>query len=142
MKPVENWVRTLGVAALILIGVAGLAALIWTAWLFHDLPDAGELADYRAPTSTRVYAWDGTLIGEFSTERRIFVPYEQMPPHLVRAFLAAEDQNFYNHAGVDPQGLSRAMARVRPMPSTPPCLKKFRSSAARKACTSCGGIWS
>ncbi|HYG26115.1 MAG TPA: hypothetical protein VD906_04350, partial [Caulobacteraceae bacterium] len=70
LKPVENWVRTLGVAALILIGIAGLAALIWTAWLFHDLPDAGELADYRAPTSTRVYAWDGTLIGEFSTERR------------------------------------------------------------------------
>jgi penicillin-binding protein 1A len=111
LKPVENWVRTLGVAALILIGVAGLAALIWTAWLFHDLPDAGELSDYRAPTSTRVYAWDGTLIGEFSTERRIFVPYEQMPPHLVRAFLAAEDQNFHHHAGVDPQGLSRAMAR-------------------------------
>ena len=111
MKPVENWVRTLGAAALILIGVAGLAALIWTAWLFHDLPDAGELADYRAPTSTRVYAWDGTLIGEFSTERRIFVPYEQMPPHLIRAFLAAEDRKFFEHGGVDSGGFARAMAK-------------------------------
>ena len=111
MKPLERWVRTLGVAALILIGVAGLATTIFTAWLFHDMPDAGELADYRAPTATRAYAWDGTLIGEFSTERRIFVPYEQMPPHLVRAFLASEDKNFFQHAGVDPGGLSRAMLK-------------------------------
>ncbi|HEX5775942.1 MAG TPA: penicillin-binding protein 1A [Caulobacteraceae bacterium] len=111
MKPLETWVRTLGVAALILIGVAGLATTIFTAWLFHDMPDAGELADYRAPTATRAYAWDGTLIGEFSTERRIFVPYDQMPPHLIRAFLASEDKNFFQHAGVDPGGISRAMLK-------------------------------
>jgi penicillin-binding protein 1A len=111
LKPLENWVRTLGVAALILIGVAGLATTIFTAWLIHDMPDASELADYRAPTATRAYAWDGTLIGEFSTERRIFVPYEQMPPHLVRAFLAAEDKNFFQHSGVDAGGLSRAMLK-------------------------------
>ncbi|HEX6859221.1 MAG TPA: penicillin-binding protein 1A [Caulobacteraceae bacterium] len=96
---------------MILIGVAGLATTIYTAWLFHDMPDASELADYRAPTSTRVYAWDGTLIGEFATERRIFVPYDNMPPHVVRAFLAAEDRNFFHHGGVDPQGLARAMVR-------------------------------
>ena len=83
MKPVETWVRTLGLAVLILIGVAGLATTVYTAWLFHDMPDAGDLANYRAPTSTRVYAWDGTLIGEFAKERRIFVPYNQMPPYLV-----------------------------------------------------------
>jgi len=111
LKPLESWVRTLGVVALILIGVAGLATTVFTAWLFHDMPDASELADYRAPTSTRVYAWDATLIGEFATERRIFVPYDQMPPHLVRAFLAAEDHNFFEHGGVDIQGLGRAMLR-------------------------------
>src|SRR5512146_274973 len=111
LKPIENWVRTLGLAVLILIGVAGLATTVYTAWLFHDMPDASDLANYRAPTSTRVYAWDGTLIGEFAKERRIFVPYNQMPPYLVHAFLSAEDHNFFRHGGVDPQGMSRAMLR-------------------------------
>jgi penicillin-binding protein 1A len=111
LKPIENWVRTLGLAVLILIGVAGLATTVYTAWLFHDMPDASDLANYRAPTSTRVYAWDGTLIGEFAKERRIFVPYNQMPPYLVHAFLSAEDHNFFHHGGVDPQGMSRAMLR-------------------------------
>ncbi|MGE5565791.1 MAG: penicillin-binding protein 1A [Parcubacteria group bacterium] len=101
----------MGLAVLILIGAAGLATTIYTAWLIHDMPDASDLANYRAPTSTRVYAWDGTLIGEFAKERRIFVPYNQMPPYLVHAFLSAEDHNFFRHGGVDPQGMSRAMLR-------------------------------
>ncbi|RAK51090.1 penicillin-binding protein 1A [Phenylobacterium deserti] len=84
---------------------------IWAAWLFHDMPDAGDLADYHPPTATRAYAWDGTLIGEFSRERRIFVPYDNIPPQLAQAFLAAEDRNFFHHSGVDVSGLSRAMVR-------------------------------
>jgi penicillin-binding protein 1A len=75
------------------------------------MPDAGDLVDYRPPTATRVYGWDGTLIGEFSRERRIFVPYDQMPPRMVQAFLAAEDRNFFHHSGVDVQGLGRAMLK-------------------------------
>ncbi|MDO1558451.1 penicillin-binding protein 1A [Brevundimonas sp. 2R-24] len=84
---------------------------IYAAWLFHDLPDASELAEYRPPTATRVFAWDGTLIGEFSDERRVFVPYEEIPPVVVQAFLAAEDRNFFRHGGVDVGGLGRAMAK-------------------------------
>ena len=61
------------------------AVAIWAAWLFHDMPDASDLADYHPPTATRVYAWDGTLIGEFSRERRIFVPYDNIPPQLAQA---------------------------------------------------------
>jgi len=110
-EPPERWVAVVGVAVLSLIAVAGFALAIYAAWLFHDMPDAGDLADYRPPTATRVYAWDGTLIGEFSRERRIFVPYDQMPPQLVQAFLAAEDRNFFQHSGVDVQGLGRAMAK-------------------------------
>jgi penicillin-binding protein 1A len=98
-----------GVAVLSLIAVAGFAIAIYAAWLFHDMPDAGELQDYRPPTATRVYAWDGTLIGEYSRERRIFIPYDQIPPQLAQAFLAAEDRNFFSHGGVDVGGLSRAM---------------------------------
>ncbi|MBX9615512.1 MAG: penicillin-binding protein 1A [Caulobacteraceae bacterium] len=98
-----------GIGLLGAIALAGLVVAVYAAWLFHDLPDASELADYRPPTATRVYAGDGTLIGEFSDERRIYVPYEQIPTPLVEAFLAAEDRNFFQHGGIDVSGLGRAM---------------------------------
>ncbi|MFA7261532.1 MAG: penicillin-binding protein 1A [Caulobacter sp.] len=110
-EPPERWVAVVGVSVLSVIAVAGFTLAIYAAWLFHDMPDAGDLTDYRPPTATRVYAWDGTLIGEFSRERRIFIPYDQIPPRLVQAFLAAEDRNFFQHSGVDVQGLSRAMVK-------------------------------
>ena len=106
-----RWLAIAGVGALCLIAVAGFSLAIYAAWLFHDLPDASQLAEYRPPTSTRVYAWDGTLIGEFGKERRIFVPYDQIPPLQVKAFLAAEDRKFFEHGGIDISGLGRAMTR-------------------------------
>ncbi|MDD3837671.1 MAG: transglycosylase domain-containing protein, partial [Phenylobacterium sp.] len=111
MRPADRWLAVAGVAALSAIAVAGLCLAIYTAWLFHDMPDAADLADYRPPTASRAYAWDGTLIGEFSRERRIYVPYDAMPPTLVQAFLAAEDRSFFQHGGVDPAGLTRAMIK-------------------------------
>ncbi|WP_416173256.1 penicillin-binding protein 1A [Brevundimonas sp.] len=98
-----------GIGLLGAIALAGLAVTVYAAWLFHDLPDASELADYRPATATRVYAGDGTLIGEFSEERRIYVSYDQIPPVVIQAFLAAEDRNFFSHGGVDVSGLGRAM---------------------------------
>ena len=109
MKIAERWFVLAGVAILGAIALAGLIVAVYAAWLFHDLPDASELADYRPATATRVYAGDGTLIGEFSDERRIYVPYEQIPLPVVQAFLAAEDRNFFNHGGIDVSGLGRAM---------------------------------
>ncbi len=111
MNNAGRWLAIAGVAVLSLIAVAGFSLALYAAWLFHGLPDASDLADYRPPTSTRVYAWDGTLIGEFGKERRIFVPYEQIPPTLVKAFLAAEDRKFFEHGGIDLQGLVRASGR-------------------------------
>ncbi len=111
MKPPERWIAVVGIAVLSVIAVAGFALAIYAAWLFHDMPDAADLINYRPPTSTRVYAWDGTLIGEFSKERRIFIPYDQIPPRLVEAFLAAEDRNFFQHGGIDVEGVGRAMAK-------------------------------
>ena len=101
----------LGTVIFSAVALAGFSIAIYAAWLFHDLPDANDLVDYRPPTATRVYAWDGTLIGEFSKERRIFVPYDNIPPQLVQAFMAAEDHNFFQHSGVDVSGLGRAMAK-------------------------------
>jgi len=109
VKIAERWFVMAGVGLLGAIALAGLVVAIYAAWLFHDLPDASELADYRPATATRVYAGDGTLIGEFSDERRIYVSYEQIPEPVVQAFLAAEDRNFFSHGGVDVSGLGRAM---------------------------------
>ena len=109
MKVAERWFVMAGIGLLGAIALAGLIVAVYAAWLFHDLPDASELADYRPPTATRVYAGDGTLIGEFSDERRIYVPYEQIPTPVVQAFLAAEDRNFFQHGGIDVSGLGRAM---------------------------------
>ena len=110
-KTPQRWLAITGITALSLIATAGLALAIYSAWLFHDMPDAADLANYRPPTATRVYSWDGTLIGEYSKERRIFVPYEQIPEQLRNAFLAAEDRNFFQHRGIDIAGLSRAMLK-------------------------------
>jgi penicillin-binding protein 1A len=107
----QRWLAVTGIAVFSLIAVGGFSLAIYAAWLFHDMPDATDLADYRPPTATRVYAWDGTLIGEFSRERRIYVPYDQIPPQLVDAFLAAEDKGFFHHHGVDLRGMGRAMLR-------------------------------
>jgi penicillin-binding protein 1A len=106
---IGRWSAFAGVVVLSLVAIAGLSLAIYMAWLFHDMPNASELVDYHPPTATRVYAWDGTLIGEYSTERRIYVPYDQMPPQLAEAFLAAEDHNFFTHGGVDVGGVGRAM---------------------------------
>ena len=111
MKFEGRWIVTAGLAALGAVAVAAVSAAIYAAVLFNQLPSAQELADYHPPTATRVYAWDGTLIGEFSKVRRIYVPYDQIPPRLAYAFLAAEDHNFFQHGGVDVAGVSRALVK-------------------------------
>jgi penicillin-binding protein 1A len=111
LTPAGRWFAALGIAALSLVAVAGVCVAVYAAWLLHDMPNAGDLVDYRPPTSTRVYAWDGTLIGEFAKERRIFIPYNEMPPQLIHAFLAAEDRNFFQHGGVDFSGIGRALLK-------------------------------
>jgi membrane carboxypeptidase/penicillin-binding protein len=67
VKPPERWVAIVGVAVLSIVAIAGFAIALYAAWLFHDMPDASDLQDYRPPTATRVYAWDGTLIGELGS---------------------------------------------------------------------------
>lgn len=105
----ERWFVAAGMVLLAGIALVGVIVAVYAAWLFHDLPDAGELAEYRPPTATRVYAGDGTLIGEFSQERRIYVPYDQIPRPVINAFLAAEDRSFFQHGGIDVGGVGRAM---------------------------------
>jgi len=114
MAALQLFGRRLPLGGTLFVGVVGVAAVcaaVYAGVLFAQMPDANELADFHPPTSTRVYAWDGTLIGEFSKVRRIYVPYDQMPPRLIEAFLAAEDHNFFKHGGVDVSGVGRAMIK-------------------------------
>jgi penicillin-binding protein 1A len=95
-----------GVTVVVLASLVVIA--VWRE-LTQDLPSVSELLDYRPPTATRVYAADGTPVGEFYVERRYLLPIARIPPHVRRAFLAAEDADFYHHAGIDPAGIARAV---------------------------------
>ena len=73
----------------------------------ENLPDYEQLKNYNPMITTRLYAADGSLISEFSKEKRIFVPIDTIPKNLINAFLAAEDSNFYKHSGIDPLAIFR-----------------------------------
>lgn len=91
--------------------VAGIASLAILVFVYgNDLPDYKKLATYAPPVATRLYAADGSLLIEYAEERRVFIDYADMPPMLVNAFVAAEDQNFWTHPGIDVQGIVRAAA--------------------------------
>jgi penicillin-binding protein 1A len=92
----------------------GVGGVILYLELTADLPPVDQLLSYRPPIATRVYADDGAQIAEFFVERRYLVPFERIPPHVRQAFLASEDADFYQHRGVDPISIARAVwANVR-----------------------------
>ena len=93
-------------SALGLIGVllAGFAALV----IYSSLPSLDSLTDYRPKVPLRIYSEEGLLIGEFGAERRNVVQISEVPAHLKQAILAAEDDRFYEHGGVDYLGVLRA----------------------------------
>jgi len=91
-------------------GVGAAGAVGWAFWHYgKGLPDYSQLADYEPPTSTRVHAGDGRLLAEYAIESRVFVPVEAIPDRVSQAFIAAEDQNFFAHFGVDLYALARAV---------------------------------
>lgn len=102
-----KWGIRLAIAALVL-GVLGLIALwIYFAALGRDVPSVAKLKQYEPPITSRVHAGDGTLIAEFADQHRVFVPYESIPVHVIQAFVAAEDKNFFTHDGLDYVGITR-----------------------------------
>jgi len=91
---------------LFVVGVAAAAGLLWH--FSKDLPDYSQLQDYEPPVMTRVHAADGSLLGEYARERRLYIPIQAVPKLVINAFLAAEDKNFYEHGGLDFTGIARA----------------------------------
>ncbi|TXG85496.1 MAG: penicillin-binding protein 1A [Thermomicrobiales bacterium] len=89
---------------LLVVALAGLVAV----FAYPHLPSLDVLTDYRPKIPLRVYTADGFLIGEFGEERRNFVRIQDVPPLMKQAILAAEDERFYQHPGVDTVGVMRA----------------------------------
>lgn len=91
------------------LAAVGLAlALITFVLLYPNLPSLEVLTDYRPKIPLRVYSADGHLIGEFGEERRAVVKIGDVPILMKQAILAAEDERFYQHAGIDTLGVARA----------------------------------
>ncbi|MEW5725044.1 MAG: PBP1A family penicillin-binding protein [Thermodesulfobacteriota bacterium] len=91
--------------------VPAAAAFITYYHFAQDLPSIDALKNYQPKTVTYLYADDGTVIGEFYTEYRQVVPLSKIPRHVILAFVAAEDSNFYNHPGIDLLGIIRAFIK-------------------------------
>ncbi len=92
------------VLGLVLTALAALAATL----IYPTLPSLEALTDYRPKVPLRVYSEDGHLIGEFGEERRAFIKIQDVPESLKQAILAAEDERFYEHGGIDTIGIARA----------------------------------
>ncbi len=98
-------------ALVVSLGVVGTAlAGLAAALIYPNLPPLEALTDYKPKLPLRIYTADGTLIGEFGEERRAFIAIENVPQYMKQAIIAAEDERFYSHGGVDTLGILRAAA--------------------------------
>ena len=92
------------------IGLIATISIVAVLWAFsNNLPDYKFLKNYKPSVSSKVYSGEGELVNDFSTEKRIFIPYEAIPEKVISAFLSAEDKNFFSHPGVDAKGVLRAV---------------------------------
>ena len=91
-------------------GLLSVFFILSVLWAFSNkLPDYKFLKSYKPPVSSKVYSGNGELVNDFSTEKRIFVPYNSISEKIINSFLSAEDKNFYSHPGVDARGVLRAI---------------------------------
>lgn len=92
----------------ILIGLGTGALLAFVVILIIDFNRVQNLATYQPDITTRIYDKNGVLISELFTEKREIVPFEKIPKDLINAFVAIEDNEFYDHWGINPRGIIRA----------------------------------
>ncbi|MDR0441708.1 MAG: transglycosylase domain-containing protein, partial [Candidatus Accumulibacter sp.] len=105
---VSRWILypLLALFGMVVMAFAMVAVVVILA--YPNLPSLEILTDYRPKIPLRVYTADGHLIGEFGEERRVFVRFDEVPNVMKQAILAAEDERFYQHRGVDVLGITRA----------------------------------
>ncbi len=90
-----------------LLILVSIISILWT--YSNKLPDYKYLKNYKPPVSSKLYSGNGVLVSDFSSEKRIFVPYSAISQTVINAFLSAEDKNFFDHPGVDAKGVVRAI---------------------------------
>ena len=94
---------------LVSISLISMIAIITLLWIYSSkLPDYKFLKMYKPAVSSKLYSGGGELVSDFSSEKRIFVPYDTIPKIVINSFLSAEDKNFFSHPGVDAKGIVRA----------------------------------
>ena len=94
----------------LILAFAGAAGLVGIFWYYgRDLPDVSSLRDYRPAQTTRVVDRSGVLLAEVFEERRTVIPFARVPERVLKAVLAAEDADFYEHEGLDYPGMLRAL---------------------------------
>src|SRR5689334_18800759 len=105
------WLRFLGFPLALLAGL-GMAAVLLVGLVvvlaYPNLPELGALTSYQPKVPLRIYTADGVQIGEFGEERRAVVAIGEVPDALKNAIISAEDERFYEHAGIDYIGVLRA----------------------------------
>ena len=95
---------------LLSFGLLSAFTIIAILWAFsNNLPDYKFLKNYKPAVSSKVYSGDGELVNDFSSEKRIFVPYNAISKKVINSFLSAEDKKFFSHPGVDASGVLRAI---------------------------------
>jgi penicillin-binding protein 1A len=105
------WLRFIAFPLAVLAGLAAvgiLAAALVIALAYPNLPTLGALTEYQPKIPLRIYTADGVIIGEFGEERRAVVAIADVPADLKNAIIAAEDERFYQHPGIDYVGVMRA----------------------------------
>lgn len=108
MNPNKWWhyfLLAIAVGGLSLVALVAIAAAL----IYPTLPSLEALTDYHPKQPLRIYSDDGFLIGEFGEERRAYVKIEDVPQNMKNAVIAIEDRRFYQHNGIDTQGVLRAI---------------------------------
>lgn len=104
LKTKAGWIKLLLLTVIaFFLAMAGVCA-----YLMWDLPSINALKKYKPPVSTEIYSKEYIKIGEFFDERRMFIPFDKIPPMLSKAFISAEDSSFYDHGGISVWAIFRA----------------------------------
>jgi penicillin-binding protein 1A len=105
----QNVFRTASISVFAFFLFFSFLGLIFLYYLTSTLPDVSKLKSFQHVQATEVFSDEGKKIGEFTTERRYPFVFDSLPKYLIQSFLAAEDAKFYEHNGVDFNGIGRAV---------------------------------
>jgi penicillin-binding protein 1A len=105
----KSWIKWCAIAAVGALAAGAAALLAAYVVLAPGVPDVSGLKDIHLQVPLRIFTRDGRLIAQIGEQRRIPVEYDEIPDRVINAFLAAEDEHFFSHGGIDTSGLLRAL---------------------------------